>query len=473
NEILDFSKIEAGRLTLESVAFDLSVLVSELFVLFKEGAHRKGLNLSVRFDENLPHCWMGDPVRIRQIFLNFLGNALKFTKHGSILIEVMPATSDKFSAQPGETALLTLAVADTGIGIAEEAAIFTAFTQADASTTRKFGGTGLGLVINKQLAALMGGEVGFTSTPGQGSRFWATVQLTVGDPICCCNPATTLPPTSIVPGNKLMGHVLLVEDNAVNQIVARRHLERMGLVVDVANDGQQGVEAVARHPDDYYALIFMDCQMPVMDGFEATQALRARQTSRRLPIIALTANVMNGDRDKCMAAGMDDFLAKPFSATDIQTVVNRWMGTLSILPPAELPHPLPNPPLEGEGAKTPPPPSTDMPLLDMTTIETLRSLDEDGTLLGDLVHVFLEDATAQLASLRQTPEDGDKVRPLAHSMKGASGSIGARSLSEAARCVEMAARENRLSDMPTLLSHLEKEFTRTAEAMRTLIGEST
>ncbi len=455
NDILDFSKIEAGRLSFEPLPFDLRVAVEETIDLLSARAAEKGLRLAARFAPGTPRRVIGDVGRVRQILLNFAGNAIKFTAEGHVLLEV---SCDEVT---DSSALIRLAVTDTGIGIPEQHQdrLFKKFSQADASTTRKFGGTGLGLAISKQLAELMAGEVGLNSTMGQGSTFWATVRLEIdrataevpthptlrgrtilyvdGNPmqrlivaellaewgtrsqvvdtgvralesierareanapvdiviidyLATTHAATELAaaitsgreapilvlltdggtrgkadalaaagfaayfarplrsdtfgdglerllaPRCELPGSgpaeaaiqppaeapASQRRVLLVDDNVVNQKVASKMLEKMGCRVDVAGNGLEAVESWSRVP---YELIFMDCQMPEMDGYEATGEIRRGEPAgTRIPIIALTANAMQGDRERCLSAGMDDYLSKPIKPDELRSMVTKW-----------------------------------------------------------------------------------------------------------------------------------------------------
>jgi signal transduction histidine kinase/CheY-like chemotaxis protein len=327
NDILDLSKVEAGKLELEAQALEPSQLLHETRLLFSETAAHKGLALI--------DCWngptqryLGDVHRLRQMISNLVGNAIKFTTKGEVRLEARELGSS------GATADLEFSVIDSGIGIPEEqqALLFQPFSQADSSTTRQFGGTGLGLSIVRSLARLMDGDAGVESTPGAGSRFWFRVRLqrvAVGaDSRQLQRPhsaeaATDTPPVG------LSGHVLVVEDNPVNQMVIRHLLDSLGLTCTVAGDGQQGADVVARvghveRPD----LILMDLQMPVLDGYGATASIRRWEAEKglpRLPIIALTADAFAEDRQHCIDAGMDDFLAKPVDRNALATTLRRWL----------------------------------------------------------------------------------------------------------------------------------------------------
>jgi signal transduction histidine kinase/ActR/RegA family two-component response regulator len=344
NDILDFSKIEAGKLSLDIVAFDLRRLVAEVGDLLSEAARAKHLRFSARVDPAVPPALRGDPGRIRQVLTNLIGNAIKFTSRGRIELRVTSgegrAARDEgrisgahdahASVAPDPAPLITFSVSDTGIGVPHEARsrLFTAFAQADGSTTRRYGGTGLGLAICKQLVDLMGGQIDLISEPGQGSTFWFSVPLQVASGVSVSAASPTRPAGGVVslppapPGSRGT-RVLVAEDNPVNQRVAVRMLERLGLQADVAKDGRAALRRLAAQP---YALVLMDCQMPELDGFEATARIRAgERPDQHLPIVAMTASAMRGDRERCLAAGMDDYIAKPVRIEDLEAMLARWL----------------------------------------------------------------------------------------------------------------------------------------------------
>ena len=317
DNVLDFSKIEIGKLELRTDDFDLSVLVHELEEAFAVAASKKGLAISLVIDARVRTAAHGDMPRLRQVLTNLIGNAIKFTERGHVTMRVSQEQSTVWRFE----------VTDSGIGIAanETDLVFDAFAQADGTHSRRFGGTGLGLAISKQLVELMGGTIGVTSTHGVGSTFVVTIPFEAAH--------KALPQRSSISGRRwdavrtsaVRGHVLLAEDNLVNQMVARAFLEELGLAVTLADTG---AVAVARTADREFDLVFMDCQMPEMDGFEATAEIRRRAgvgATSRVPIIALTANAIVGDRERCLAAGMDDYLAKPFSRDQLSTMLERWL----------------------------------------------------------------------------------------------------------------------------------------------------
>jgi signal transduction histidine kinase/CheY-like chemotaxis protein len=318
NDILDFSKIEAGKLELEFIPFDLSQLVGELNILLSGRAQERGIGLNAEIANDLPPIIKGDPIRVRQILANLMTNAIKFTDKGEVRVRVTVKSRDEGSAQ------VRMEVIDTGIGISKQAQrkLFYSFTQADGSTTRKYGGTGLGLAIVRRLVTMMHGRLGVESEPGKGSCFWIELgfEIPVGVSLATQEP-------SVVVVEHLQGRVLLVEDNPVNQAVAKKMLEKIGLNYELAGNGQEAVEYLAS--DHQFDAVLMDCQMPVMDGYAATGEIRQREKKHdlaRLPIIAMTANAMQGDKEKCVEAGMDDYVPKPVKMAELKEVLARWIA---------------------------------------------------------------------------------------------------------------------------------------------------
>ena len=313
DDVLDVSKLEAGKLTLEAIPFDPGELLDETIRLMAPRARERGLDLArVPLAESIGRR-LGDPTRIRQVLLNLISNAIKFTETGSVSIEI--------AVTPHDPSLVTIKVRDTGIGLSPIALgkLFRRFEQADGTITRRFGGTGLGLHISKQLVDLMGGEIGAESPAEGGSLFWFTLPL---DPVVSeIAPAIAAPEPE--PVRRTGGRVLVVEDNLINQLVAEEILSHAGFTVEIAAGGQAAIDRVrATLPD----LVLMDIQMPDMDGYEATRRIKALSpAAATLPIVALTANAMEGDRLQCLAAGMIDYVAKPFDPRGLIETVDRWI----------------------------------------------------------------------------------------------------------------------------------------------------
>jgi len=309
DDILSFSKLETGMVEIEQVPFGLARLVNSAVRVSLGGAQAKGLELAFELDPELPPFVRGDEKRIRQVLLNLLSNAVKFTPHGSVHLRVR-------GSEGGSAPCLRFEVTDTGIGIADSAKgrLFKEFSQGDASINRRFGGTGLGLAISKRLIEAMGGVIGVVSTPGTGSTFWFEIPLHVAEA-----PAEAEPAAAGQDAETAL-RVLVVEDMAVNQKVAKGMLRSLGHRVDIAEDGEVALAKVSVRP---YDLIFMDMHMPRMNGLEATAAIRALESGKSIPIIAMTANVFATDRDTCLAGGMDDFVGKPINVPDLAAAIAR------------------------------------------------------------------------------------------------------------------------------------------------------
>ena len=310
NDILDFSKLEAGKLRIEVIPFDLRETVADIIKLLSAKADQKQVRLRLKIDDSVPTTVVGDPSRLRQVLTNLVDNAIKFTDQGFVMLH---------AASTDDARAVVITVRDSGIGIPADklGQIFEKFTQADTSTTRKYGGTGLGLTISRQLVELMNGTLTAESAPGQGSLFTITLPFE--------RPATSdlVRPVTASASTRLRGKVLLAEDYPANRKIAVWMLERLGLEVVVANDGAEAVAALARETVD---LVLMDCQMPTMDGYEATGVIRADPARYgKLPIVAMTAAALASDRDRCLASGMDDYISKPVRQEDLAAVLARWL----------------------------------------------------------------------------------------------------------------------------------------------------
>ncbi|QFI36759.1 response regulator [Moritella marina ATCC 15381] len=318
NDILDFSKIESGQLNLEVIDFDLHKMINDLSTLYAQQIKTKGLEFSCAMSSEVPAFIQGDPGRLRQVFTNLLGNAIKFTAQGEIIITVNLLSTTEHDS------LIRFAIKDTGIGIpkSRQELLFDKFTQVDSSTTRQYCGTGLGLSISKQLSELMGGEIGIISAEGKGAEFWFTARF-----IKAQTQLISIPETKhvIAPTTHKNARILLAEDSLTNQLVAMGILKKLGFFADVVNNGEEAVHALENKT---YDLVLMDCQMPIMDGYEAATLIRSSQSTQinhQVPIIAMTANAMQGDREKCLAAGMDDYITKPISPETLSKALNTWL----------------------------------------------------------------------------------------------------------------------------------------------------
>ncbi len=321
NDVLDLSRIEAGKMEIAHDPFCLYTVCHEAVHLLLPRAREQNIGIDLDYDEGTPRSLRGDAMRIRQILLNLLGNAVKFTHQGGVRLRV-----SRLSGPPPGRELIRLEVTDTGIGIdpALLPTLFEKFTQADSSNTRRYGGSGLGLSICRQLAGRMDSSIHAESTPGVGSRFWLDVPLecaTAAQPVGAPARAASLEPPV---RRTVPARVLVAEDNRINQFVTVQMLSRLGLECEVASNG---LEAVERAASGAFDLILMDCHMPKMDGYEATAAIRqSAGTGDRTPIVAITANAMEGERERCLTAGMDDYLAKPFEIAHLARVVERWLA---------------------------------------------------------------------------------------------------------------------------------------------------
>ncbi len=368
NDVLDMAKIESGRLQIHNEPFDLEATTTALLDRYALLASDKESWLHLVFGRGVPKYLVGDAGRLGQILTNYIGNAIKFTARGTVTLEVDCESVRSSGAE------LRFSVVDTGIGIPRDKIdlLFQPFSQIDSSMKRAFSGTGLGLAISKQLASLLGGEVGVTSDLGLGSTFWLRVILPIDDAQPnelvergkrSWSPGTSTEivlstPEPVETERKDLGlgvlNVLVVEDNVVNRVVATRMLESLGCRVETAVDGVDGVD---KAKEGTYDIVFMDCQMPRMDGFEATAAIRAQPgDGARVPIVAMTAHAMAGDRERCMAAGMDDYITKPISLESLETIVEAQMNAPrgQTPPPPSSVEPSPaDPSAKGKGAKEP------------------------------------------------------------------------------------------------------------------------
>jgi signal transduction histidine kinase/CheY-like chemotaxis protein len=319
NDILDFSKVEAGKMLLDPRPFDLDRMLRDLSTILTPNVGAKSIAVRFEVEPAVPRGLLGDDMRLQQVLINLGGNAIKFTSEGDVVLRV------RLLERNEDGVLLEFAVSDSGIGIAPEnqVHIFSGFSQAEASTTRRYGGTGLGLAISSRLVELLGGELKLSSVEGKGSVFYFQVRFQLADIPVVEAPLSGVSSAGVTPCQRLQGlRILVVEDNKINQMVARGLLAKEGADITMADDGERGVAAVAAS-QPAFDVVLMDVQMPVMDGYAATRAIRHTLGLTRLPIIAMTANAMASDREACLAAGMDDHVGKPFDLDELVAVLLR------------------------------------------------------------------------------------------------------------------------------------------------------
>ena len=423
NDVLDVAKIEAGKLTLSHVPFSLHETIRRIDSIAALRAGEKALALQVEVDDGIPPCLVGDEMRIGQILINYLNNAIKFTEKGTIRL------SAHLIARDAEFCHLRFAVSDTGIGLSSEqqARLFCSFEQADVSTTRKFGGTGLGLAISKQLAEMMDGTVGVESTPGQGSTFWATLRVEIAAdgvvPASLADFPLHETQTGLFSGLRL----LLAEDNPLNQQIARELLEEHGVVVSVADTGLQAIEMLNQGSFD---CVLMDVRMPELDGLEATRRIRQQPCFAGLPVIAMTANARTEDRDDCFAAGMNDFISKPVDPAQFFRIISRWIK--------------PNPDaLTPVTTLAPPAAQVAAPLasgeVDTTCIRKL--VRNDPAKMIRFAENFLQSTATGVHDITQAAAAGDlaSLARLSHRFKSSAQSMGAGRLGEQLSALERSA----------------------------------
>lgn len=439
NDILDFSKIEAGKLELENMGFDLRELVEATQGMLGSSARTKKLKLEIKIDGEVPRFWRGDPGRLRQILVNLVNNAIKFTEKGKVSVQ-----AKRVELVEGDW--LRFEVTDTGIGIAEETRpkLFSVFSQADTSTTRKYGGTGLGLSICKRLVDLMGGRIGFESKLGKGTTFWFQVPW---------SPERLMSATKrkTAKKRKKKAFVLVAEDSPINQTVTVKMLESLGHKCRMVSDGAQALVELEKREFD---AVFMDCQMPGMDGYEATRRLRAGSgRNRHTPVIALTAHAFSEDRERCFAAGMSDFLTKPVEKKALQDVLDRWNGGEIRLRTNVL---------RLEKAR---PAHSESPLLDHNVLNEVRSLagDDAAEFMSDMAKMFDMAKKEMVLGIQRAAEkkDGDTAAQAAHKFKSAAGNLGAVGVSELCKEIELAAKNEEFSRLPDLIARLEDVYAAT------------
>ncbi len=470
NDILDFSKIEAHKLELENVSFSLREVVHNAVKTLSLRASDKGLTLTCEVPADIPDVLLGDPVRLQQVLVNLLNNAVKFTEVGGVVMTIR-----KVMDTP-DGAALKFSVRDTGIGInpQRQTSIFEAFTQADGAITRKFGGTGLGLTISSQLVSMMGGTMAVESTPGRGSEFHFTISFVSAPSEASVEPYAS--PRSDEPRIAPVGRslsILVAEDNVINRRLAIRLLEKGGHNVVAVENGRLALHAVTEARFD---CVLMDVQMPEMDGLAATMAIRAEEEMRggHVPIIALTAQAMSGDRDRCFEAGMDAYVSKPIDGVVLLETVYRIVGIDASAP---------EPSLRASAAQVVSfptlvtEPATDTrrrsgPAIDKE--ELLGRLGGDELLVAEVVAMFLHEGPAMLAALQKEVSRGEPVaiERAAHKLKGALLSLSAGTAATIAKRMELAARDSDVSGAPLMVVDLEHEIDAVYDDLSSLIPKT-
>lgn len=422
DDLLDYARIEAGELELLDRDFELCGMLEQLCQSFRPAAAERGLVLSTQFVGGTPRRLRGDAMRLRQVLHNLLANAIKFTEHGSIGIRVTLNHADAKGAS------LCFTVSDTGIGLAREAIdlLFQPFGKLNISLKHRARGTGVGLAIARRLISLMGGTMGVDSSPGHGSSFWFVVPFKWADARSAAR--SIAPRTDAIAGERC--RVLIVEDDAVSRAVTARTLE--GLDLDIAA-AQTGVEALAMLAQKPFDLVLMDCQMPELDGYTTARTIRSLDTGvRYVPILALTANALAGDREKCLDAGMNDYLKKPFDLDELRNKVLGWLGRDGLgVAPSE-------PPSQGPSSSAVE--DTAIVRLDLSRLEELAEQAGDFSIVVELSQIFLQDIESRMTTIRRAIADANllEIQRAAHTVKGAAGNFGALRLAAQAAALELA-----------------------------------
>jgi signal transduction histidine kinase/DNA-binding NarL/FixJ family response regulator len=457
NSVLDFSKIEAGKVTLDVLEFSPRTSIENVTNLYTADASAKNITLVGSCDDDVPQCVIGDPARIGQILSNLVSNAIKFTDEGNIVIRCETATP---SVKEGGEIELLFAVCDSGLGIskAQQRSLFEQFSQVDQSNTRGYGGTGLGLAISKELASMMGGQIGVDSDAGQGSRFWFTVQLRTSRRKITRASADKAPRRSTDFMDVLAGapatwaeftgkKVLVIDDNECNLLVAQRMLEHLGLQVDMETSGQGGIDACSRYE---YDVVIIDNQMPGMDGNEATSTIRkTEREGKRVPIIALTANARPEDRDRAFKAGVNEYLTKPIFLEDLELALNRLIA--------------PNGDTEISANRQEMQISPDLDTVldpdivrELKRIPGLKSID----LFTEMAAMFQDQVPIYLADLDRQAEEGDvaEVKRVAHKLLGICRQLGAQQMAQVCDSLDSAEDDMPLNIMQSSVHLLHEEF---------------
>ncbi len=446
NDVLDFSKLEAGKMSLSPAPVAISEIVRGVVSILEVGARSKGLRLTATIADDVPPYVMADAGRMRQVLLNLVGNAIKFTDHGSVSLDlqiIAPGTPD---------ARLKFAVRDTGIGIAPEdqERLFRNFEQVDDSSARRQKGTGLGLAISQQISNLMDGHISVASVAGEGSTFTLTIPCVLAEAI----PLTSVP---VKPTRRFRGaRVLLVDDNPVNQLVGKLMLEREGCFVELASDGYECLRMVA---EAHWDLVLMDGSMPGLDGYEATRRLRANTPANtRVPVIACSASAFPEDRRKALDCGMDDVLPKPISPESLGEILARWLPEQEQLAAVE------------ESTLTRMPRLVRATLIEESRLEVLRRLDKTGAAADAITDSFVAAGPGRMQALRDALGRGDRdaMERSAHSLRGSAAQLGAVAVEEAARSVEEASQVADDLALYPMLTGLEQALNETLVALKLL-----
>ncbi|MBF0228760.1 MAG: response regulator [Desulfamplus sp.] len=475
-DILDFSKIEAGKIELESVNFDLENLVSKIIDMLKIKASEKGLLLNCYINQDVPRFLKGDSGRLRQIILNLVNNAIKFTTKGEIIITVRNKEADNNQHNIEKTSnetkneeadlkndpnqvIISFSVSDTGIGIPKDRMnrLFQPFSQADASTTRKYGGTGLGLVISKRLVELMGGNISVQSQEGEGSTFEFTASFEKGFDIIkpvdkradSSKPVYGIGSNVSLPDFPIAGtRVLLAEDNSFNQIVALKVLEKMGIHADLANNGKEAVEAVRKKP---YDIILMDIQMPQMDGLEAARIIRAEKFD--IPIIAMTANTTLQDRENCVAAGMDSYISKPVDHDKLRDVI--YKHAITYIPPDQIKSSVSD--INSQSSCMDSQPSSLSAIFDRE--DFLNRIGGNDDLVNQIIETIPENLSQYIHKLKTAADNNDVQGVIreAHGIKGFAANCSAHRLRDAAFQTELAVKSGDMEKVRLLVCDIERE----------------